>query len=302
MSDKHIDEVIRRRHHRSRVGRHQGTQQSAAALVGVDVLRHDRLGARLHHRLSGLAADQRRDDRPARLFEPRRLSRHELAAARGAHERTMSTAIASKSRRRDPAPTTICASFAVAAGSRRLQGQLRAVPRLGRAGLGRLSRTSTTTTGCGAAALDQIHQTIAHGIRFAADAETRASEMPAFGEMSGAASRSPRSATFVASLSGHARRARTVATPARQVFAENCAACHGEDGKGNRELGAPDLTDAIWLYGSGDGGDRRPDQGAEARRHAGLGGAARRYHDQGARDLRPFARRRRVAAGGPAAA
>jgi cytochrome c oxidase cbb3-type subunit III len=29
-----------------------------------------------------------------------------------------------------------------------------------------------------------------------------------------------------------------------------CAACHGIDGKGNPLLGAPDLTDAYWLYGS----------------------------------------------------
>jgi cytochrome c oxidase cbb3-type subunit 3 len=36
----------------------------------------------------------------------------------------------------------------------------------------------------------------------------------------------------------------------RKLFAENCASCHGAEGKGNRELGAPDLTDAIWLYGS----------------------------------------------------
>ena len=35
----------------------------------------------------------------------------------------------------------------------------------------------------------------------------------------------------------------------KQVFAENCAACHGDDGEGNRELGGPNLTDAIWLYG-----------------------------------------------------
>ena len=34
------------------------------------------------------------------------------------------------------------------------------------------------------------------------------------------------------------------------MFSENCAACHGEDGKGNMELGSPNLTDAIWLYGS----------------------------------------------------
>jgi cytochrome c oxidase cbb3-type subunit 3 len=33
------------------------------------------------------------------------------------------------------------------------------------------------------------------------------------------------------------------------LFAENCAACHMEDGSGNRDLGAPNLIDAIWLYG-----------------------------------------------------
>ena len=31
--------------------------------------------------------------------------------------------------------------------------------------------------------------------------------------------------------------------------AKTCAACHGDDGKGSQELGAPNLTDDIWLYG-----------------------------------------------------
>ena len=33
------------------------------------------------------------------------------------------------------------------------------------------------------------------------------------------------------------------------LFQTNCAACHGANAKGNREFGAPNLTDAIWLYG-----------------------------------------------------
>ena len=37
-----------------------------------------------------------------------------------------------------------------------------------------------------------------------------------------------------------------------QIFAQQCAACHGENGQGDREFGAPNLTDKIWLYG----GDR----------------------------------------------
>ena len=38
--------------------------------------------------------------------------------------------------------------------------------------------------------------------------------------------------------------------PARKIYADNCAVCHGPDGKGNKELGAPNLTDGIWLFGS----------------------------------------------------
>jgi len=34
-----------------------------------------------------------------------------------------------------------------------------------------------------------------------------------------------------------------------RLFLDNCAACHGQQGKGNRTIGAPDLTDADWLYG-----------------------------------------------------
>ena len=42
---------------------------------------------------------------------------------------------------------------------------------------------------------------------------------------------------------------RRLAAPTK-LFAENCAACHGPAGKGNRQLGAPNLTDNEWLYGS----------------------------------------------------
>jgi cytochrome c oxidase cbb3-type subunit 3 len=58
-------------------------------------------------------------------------------------------------------------------------------------------------------------------------------------------------AAYVISLSGTAEHADLVA-PGKQVFADNCAACHGDAGQGNQELGAPNLTDAIWLYGSGE--------------------------------------------------
>jgi len=96
--------------------------------------------------------------------------------------------------------------------------------------------------------IEAIHQTIAHGIRFAADEETRVSEMPAFGAML-EPEQVKQVAAYVVSLSGKPSDP-ALAQAGAQVFADNCAACHAENGTGNRELGAPDLTDAIWLYGS----------------------------------------------------
>lgn len=97
---------------------------------------------------------------------------------------------------------------------------------------------------------DQIHKTITHGIRFADDPDTRTSEMPAFAEVLSAGQIGDVSA-YVASLSEPVGDPAKV-EPGAKVFADNCAACHGANAKGNRELGAPDLTDAIWLYGSGE--------------------------------------------------
>ena len=53
---------------------------------------------------------------------------------------------------------------------------------------------------------------------------------------------------YVIALSGEQADPAAVerATP---TFEQVCAACHGADGKGNHLLGAPNLTDAIWLYG-----------------------------------------------------
>lgn len=95
--------------------------------------------------------------------------------------------------------------------------------------------------------VDQIAHTIRHGVRYEEDPDTRYSEMPAFGEIL------PREdvlavAHYVRSLSGldHDQGAMETGT---QVFAENCAACHGDDGLGMTDLGAPNLADALWLYG-----------------------------------------------------
>ena len=98
--------------------------------------------------------------------------------------------------------------------------------------------------------LETLYQTIAHGIRYEADPETRISEMTPFADML-QRDQIAQVAAYVVSLSGTPRDPSLV--PAgKEIYAQNCASCHGEDGKGNRELGAPNLTDAIWLFGSGE--------------------------------------------------
>ena len=98
--------------------------------------------------------------------------------------------------------------------------------------------------------LDQIYQTIAHGVRHAGDDDTHLSEMPAFADMLEPEQIRQVSA-YVWSLTGTPSDAALV-EPGKTIYAENCAACHGDDAKGNRELGAPDLADAIWLKGEGE--------------------------------------------------
>ena len=41
-----------------------------------------------------------------------------------------------------------------------------------------------------------------------------------------------------------------MATQGRKLYEGVCAACHGVDGTGNQDLGAPDLTDDYWMYGA----------------------------------------------------
>lgn len=94
-------------------------------------------------------------------------------------------------------------------------------------------------------AAEDIRYTIAHGVRFDGDDDTRYSEMPAYADIFGRDEVSAVAAHVVALATGG-----DLAGPGAELFADNCAACHGETGRGDREFGAPDLTDAIWLYGS----------------------------------------------------
>ncbi len=97
---------------------------------------------------------------------------------------------------------------------------------------------------------EQIATTVRHGIRWEADEDTHFSEMPAFGDGLLTGAEISAVADHVLSLSGTGKD-RTNADGAA-IFADQCAACHGEGGRGITDLGAPNLADAIWLYG----GDR----------------------------------------------
>lgn len=95
--------------------------------------------------------------------------------------------------------------------------------------------------------IDDIHTTINNGIRAEANDDTRYSEMPKFGEFL-EPEEIGQLVQFVRLLSNQDNDA-TKAAAGKELFAENCSACHGDTGKGDRDQGAPNLTDAIWLYG-----------------------------------------------------
>jgi cytochrome c oxidase cbb3-type subunit 3 len=99
--------------------------------------------------------------------------------------------------------------------------------------------------------LDQIMQTIEFGVR-SGHPKAHEGAMLAFGK-DGVLKPGEivKVASYVRSLSGLTTTAAGADPVAgKKIFAENCVACHGEDAKGNQEVGAPNLTDRIWLYGS----------------------------------------------------
>lgn len=100
--------------------------------------------------------------------------------------------------------------------------------------------------------LQSIEYSITYGVRNPDVAETRTSLMPAFGRDG---ILSPAQVQDVVShvrvISGQEKPSASAQRGAA-LFETNCAVCHGPAGKGLREVGAPNLTDGIWLYG----GDR----------------------------------------------
>jgi cytochrome c oxidase cbb3-type subunit 3 len=98
--------------------------------------------------------------------------------------------------------------------------------------------------------LDEIHFTISHGARNEDDEDARVSDMPAFlsdeildaGQIADVAE-------HVLALSGRGTNDADAAARGAEIFAEECAACHGDNAEGMTELGAPALDNDIWLYG-----------------------------------------------------
>lgn len=91
--------------------------------------------------------------------------------------------------------------------------------------------------------LDSIAYSVRHGIRNETDLDARWSEMPAFGDIL-SAEEILTIAAYLPTLSQP-----DLDSEGAALFAGNCASCHGDSGSGDRALGAPNLADALWLYG-----------------------------------------------------
>ncbi|NJC07486.1 cytochrome c oxidase cbb3-type subunit 3 [Polymorphobacter fuscus] len=92
--------------------------------------------------------------------------------------------------------------------------------------------------------LKSIEYTLINGVRNPDHDATRFSQMPAFADILQPAEIN-QLVRHVRNISGQGKPNAAGAA----LFAANCAACHGAEGKGGREFGAPNLTDGIWLYG-----------------------------------------------------
>ncbi|MEO0752386.1 MAG: cytochrome-c oxidase, cbb3-type subunit III [Pseudomonadota bacterium] len=95
--------------------------------------------------------------------------------------------------------------------------------------------------------LDEIEYTVRHGIRNDQDDDAHWSEMPAFGDIF-SDEEIGMTTDYVLSLSGGDHDP-AMAEQGAVLYAENCAACHGDAAMGDTSVGAPNLADAIWLYG-----------------------------------------------------
>lgn len=98
--------------------------------------------------------------------------------------------------------------------------------------------------------LDAIYVSIKHGIRNDENDDARDSLMPSFGADEVLETEEIRHVVqYVLKVSGQDHDAERAAQGA-ELFSDNCAACHGENAAGDTEIGAPNLADAISLYGN----------------------------------------------------
>lgn len=98
--------------------------------------------------------------------------------------------------------------------------------------------------------IEAIHESVSYGIRNETNDDARFSEMPAFGRDELLSEEEVAQVTnFVMTLSGETPQDAALVEAGAVVYEDNCAACHAEDGTGDRYQGAPNLTDAIWLFG-----------------------------------------------------
>lgn len=96
--------------------------------------------------------------------------------------------------------------------------------------------------------MEEIHQTIAHGIRNEDDPDARYSQMPAYGDIF-SEEEIHQVVSYAYTLNGREAADPEAAAAGQELYNNNCAACHQENGMGNTALGAPALNDAVWLYG-----------------------------------------------------
>ena len=105
--------------------------------------------------------------------------------------------------------------------------------------------------------MDAIVTTITHGIRNTTDPDARnvGLVMPAWAHTDApvqlTGEQISQVVNYVLKVSDQTAD-EALATAGAQIFADNCVACHGEKAEGNRDMGSPNLIDAIWMYG-GDG-------------------------------------------------
>ncbi len=100
--------------------------------------------------------------------------------------------------------------------------------------------------------IKQIHTTLVNGVRQPGNTETRISQMPAFGRDGILDAAQVQDVVSYVRVVARQEKPGVFARRGAAIFAENCVVCHAANATGNRAVGAPNLTDAIWLFG----GDR----------------------------------------------